>query len=83
MNQGTWLHKKLLMMNQNIVAELPLLDLSSFNWHKMNPYVRHTNAGHNFSLDKIFGQKRLNCRSSYGLEIPVKYRLHGQEKIVQ
>ena len=27
--------------------------------------------------------KRVNRRSSYGLEIPVKYRYYGQEKLIQ
>ena len=27
--------------------------------------------------------KRVNRRSGYGLEIPVKYRYYGQEKLIQ
>ena len=27
--------------------------------------------------------KRVNCGSGYGLEIPVKYRYYGQEKLIQ
>ena len=32
-----------------------------FNWRKMNPHVRHTNAGHNFSLALIlFAYEKIN-----------------------
>ena len=34
-------------------------------------------------FSKIFSHKRLHRGGTYWLEIPVKYCLHGQEKIVQ
>ena len=36
-----------------------------------------------YTLPKIFSHKRLNRGGSYEFEIPVKYRLYGQGKIVQ
>ena len=35
------------------------------------------------SIEAAVVRKMLNRRGDYGLEIPVKYRFHGQEKIVQ
>ena len=34
-------------------------------------------------FSKIFGHNRMNRGGGYGLEITVKYRLYGQEKIVK
>ena len=34
-------------------------------------------------FSKTFGQKRLNRGGGYGLEISVKYRFYGQEKIAK
>ena len=48
--------------------------------HYVKTTLTHFNL--NALLSKIVDQKTLSRGSIYGLENPVKYRLHGQEKIV-